>query len=414
MNLAFNHAGNLLASTSWEGLIRLWSPESGRQIASYPGGSWFFQFSPDDRYLQGWQNSARYGSLEVAYSRECRLLYAQRAGSISSGPDFSADGRILAAGTGDRVRFWEVASGKEIGSFPLPLCDTHIFLPDGRGMIVVDRSGGVCLRSLERIGGPASSAFRLGKPHRFYAGEMLCDAALSLDGRHLAVTHETEGESFIFDLQDQSAKPVVLHPHPMVDRIAISPDGRWAATSSWFNPFVKVWDARSGDLVRTLPMPARTTTAFSPDGRWLATSTSEYQLWEVGSLQPNGPPMPGYGLPEFNFTAFSPDGRVMARTTEGHNIQLLETLSAKPLAMLEAPSSSGLARLILSSYGSHLAALQGDQQALLWDLRLIRQELEQMHLDWDMPPYLPVETGTASGPVTLEVESDPTRPAPVK
>jgi serine/threonine protein kinase/WD40 repeat protein len=415
ISMLFNHAGNLLASSSFENLTRLWNTESGRQIASHSGEGWHVQFSPDDRYLLGLQEGARRGLLEVAESKEFRLLCPPRTATGLSGPEFSAEGRIVSVGNYEQVRFWDAFYGKEIASFPLQLCDTHIFHPDGRSMIVADRLGGVSLRSLERTGDPSSPAYHLGKPRRFYAGGRLCDAALSLDGRHLAVTHESEGESLVFDLQDPSAKPLVLHPHPRVDRIAISPDARWVATASWHNSFVKVWDARSGDLVCTLPMPAAmTTVAFSPDGRWLATSTTEYQLWEVGSWKPKGPPKPGYYLAEANFTAFSPDGRVMARTIEGCNIQLLETLTEKPLATLEAPTSSTLSRFQFSPDGSHLAATQWDQHVQLWDLRLIRQELKSMGLDWDLPPYPPVEKGMASGPVTLEVESDPSSTVPIK
>jgi len=65
-SLALNHAENLLASSSWEGLIRLWSPDNGRQVGSHPGGSWQLQFSADDRFLLGWQNVAHYGRLELA------------------------------------------------------------------------------------------------------------------------------------------------------------------------------------------------------------------------------------------------------------------------------------------------------------------------------------------------------------
>jgi WD40 repeat protein len=133
-------------------------------------------------------------------------------------------------------------------------------------------------------------------------------------------------------------------------------------------------------------MPRRTTAAFSPDGRWLATSTTEYQLWEVGTWQPKGPPVPGLEVAEWNFTAFSPDGRVMARTMEGYNIQLLETSTEKPLTTLEAQVSSGVSTFQFSPDGSHLAAQQRDRQVQLWDLRLIRQELAELHLDWDMPP----------------------------
>jgi WD40 repeat protein len=252
----------------------------------------------------------------------------------------------------------------------------------------------------------------LGKPRRFFDAPNIQGAALSADGRHLAVTQQPEGRAFVFDLQDPAAK-VVLPGHPSVNRIAVSPDGRWAATASWHNSLVKIWDARSGDLARTLSLPARAWVAFSPDGRWLATSSSEYQLWEVGTWQPKGPPKAGSDEPQSEFTAFSPDGRVMART-DGHKIQLLETLTEKPLAALEAPGSSVVMKCQFSPDGSQLAAVQYSQQAQLWDLRLIRQELEQMHMDWDLPPYPPAGKTAAVGPVTLEVEADPTNSAPAQ
>ena len=411
MRVEFSHAGNLLASSSWDGLTRLWSADTGRQIASYPGGSWYFQFSPDDRFLEGWQDQSRFGQLEVASSRECRTLFSPPPGEGCSSPEFSADGRILAAATLNRVCFSDVFSGKEIASLPWADCDTHIFPPDGRSLIVIDRSSGIHLESLERVGGTASSAYKLGKPCRFYDAAGLREAVLCRDGRHLAVTHESEGESFIFDLQNPSAKPVVLGPHPLVDGIAISPDGRWVATSSWHNPLVRIWDARSGELLRTLTMPARTSAAFSPDGRWLATSTTKYQLWEVGSWQPRGPPVPGNEVAQWNFTAFAPDGRVMARIVEGHKIQLLEVLTEKPLATLEAPGFNAIATLQFSPDGSQLAVLEQGPQVRLWDLRLVRRELKEMNLDWDMPPYPPVEK-SSEGTVTMEVESDPTNSTP--
>jgi serine/threonine protein kinase/WD40 repeat protein len=404
-NVVFNHSENLLASSSFEGMIRLWDAESGRQIASHPGDSWQLQFSPDDRQLLGWQNVSHYGSLDVAASQECRQLFVLRDEGFSSSPEFNADGHILAAASDSQVLFWDVFSGKELASFPLKDCDTHIFYPDGMSMIVIDRHSGVSLRSLERTNNVTSFAYRLGKPRPLYPMEGLDESDFSLDGRHLAVTHESKDESLIFDLQNPSAQPVVLHPHRRVDHIAISPDGHWAATGSWHNSLVKIWNASSGELVRTLPMPARTLGTFSPDGRWLATSTSEYQLWEVGSWLPKGAPVPGHDVPEWNFTAFSPDGRVMARTLDGHKIQLLETITEKPLATLEAPGSIVIGRFKFSPDGSHLAATQNDQQVQLWDLRLIRQELAQMDLDWDMPPYpLPGEAATI--PVTLDIEPD--------
>ena len=56
--------------------------------------------------------------------------------------------------------------------------------------------------------------------------------------------------------------------------------------------------------------------------------------------------------------------------------------------------------------------MQWDQQVRLWDLRLIRQELAQMNLDWDLPPYPPI-LREASLPAKLEVEQDPGNQTPV-
>jgi hypothetical protein len=61
-----------------------------------------------------------------------------------------------------------------------------------------------------------------------------------------------------------------------------------------------------------------------------------------------------------------------------------------------------------------LAVVQIDQQVQLWDLRLLRQELAQMHLDWDAPPYPPVNQTAATVPVTLEIETDEACPAPAQ
>jgi WD40 repeat protein len=218
------------------------------------------------------------------------------------------------------------------------------------------------------------------------------------------MARESEAEALVLDLQDSSAKVVSLRPHPRVCRVAISPDGRWVATAAWANSLVRVWDARSGDLVRTLPMPGRALVTFSPDGRWLATSSSEYQLWEVGSWLPKGPAVLGHPVPEWNCTTFSPDGRVMARKLDARKIQLVETLTEKPLGMLEAPDSIVLGRFQFSPDGTRLAAFRGDQQMQLWDLRLLRQQLAAMNLDWDMPPYPLAGKADPDMPATLEVE----------
>src|SRR5207302_7655964 len=76
--LSFNHAGNVLASRSWDGTTRLWDPVSGRQLVSAPGAA--LRFSPDDRRL-AFIEDARIGIWEVADGRECRTLHHGQVGN---------------------------------------------------------------------------------------------------------------------------------------------------------------------------------------------------------------------------------------------------------------------------------------------------------------------------------------------
>jgi hypothetical protein len=70
------------------------------------------------------------------------------------------------------------------------------------------------------------------------------------------------------------------------------------------------------------------------------------------------------------------------------------------LAEFHAPQARLLSGLRFSRDGSQLAALEWDQQIQIWDLRCIRQELAQLDLDWEGPPF-PAETENRSDAVPL-------------
>ncbi len=320
--------------------------------------------------------------------------------------DFSADGRIIAGGTVGHICFWEVDTGKGIGSMPTKDSLTKIFHPDGRRFFVSDRSTGVSVCSLEKVAGGNPIAYHLGPQQLRFRGDGFREADLSRDGRYLAVAHFEGGEGFVFDLQNPTNR-VVLSGHPRMDYIALSPDGRWAASGSWQNNLVKIWDARTGSCLQTKYMPARTRITFSPDGQWLATATTEYQLWKTGTWEPKGPPVAGYYVPEWNAIAFSSDGSIIAVTQERNRIQLHETASGKLLATLQSPDSIALSNLRFSPDNTRLAAGRNDGQIELWDLRLIRKELAEMKLDWDQPPFPPVANEEQPKPVTMEIETTP-------
>jgi serine/threonine protein kinase/WD40 repeat protein len=411
--LTFNHAGDLLGSGSWDGVARLWDVFSGKTIAALPGtGFGDSEFTPDDQSLGPIDDGAtKFGLSEVAHHGEYRLLanpYArQEYGAI--GVDFSADGRIVTAGTEGHVCFWDVVTGKEIGEIPTENSWSKIFHPDGTSLLISDRTNGITVRSLEKMETMNSITYRLGSPRLLFAGRGFREAAISRDS-HLAVAQHEDGDALVFDLQRPSAKPVRLCKHYKIDYISISADGHWAAAGSWHTPWVRIWDARTGDYQTVLEMPARTRITFSPDGKWLATATTEYQLWHVGTWLPKGVPIPGQKIPQDNSLAFNSDGRLMAITEDLNKIQLRETASGKVLATLESPDAITLANLRFSPDDTRLAASRNDGNFELWDLRLIRRELAEMNLDWDQPPFPPLADEEKPKPVTMEIETGTNSP----
>jgi hypothetical protein len=160
---------------------------------------------------------------------------------------------------------------------------------------------------------------------------------------------------------------------------------------------LKIWNAQTGNLLKELPCEGGTPTfVFSPDGSWLLSSQG--QRWAVDDWAP-GPAQP------VGTVALSPDGRIMAvapRTPERGDIRLFDFASGGELVRLSDPNLDGADELTFTPDGAQLVVTTLDSQcAAVWDLRLIRQELAALDLDWDMPPYPPAP---ATVPLPIEID----------
>jgi WD40 repeat protein len=308
---------------------------------------------------------------------ECRTFRHDGAGKGPWSGGISRNGRLLAS-TGDHgVAVWDLTSGRQIASLPGSASRSAFFHPTAPYLITSGADG------LHRwpIQTTGSGTVEIGPSHSITRAGDFERSAISRDALTLAVT---EGHSVRVLHFGQSAWQRRIEAQPGFSLfLDVSPDGRWIVTGAWQGTGVNVWEARTGHLVKALPVNGSANVGFSPDGKWLATVTGAVsQVWRVGSWQPalvvrrDDPETPPGSM------AFTPDGSVVALEQSRRVVRLIEVTTGRDVARLEAADVPLCTPLCFSRDGSLLATRGGPELLQVWDLRAIRRGLKAMNLDW--------------------------------
>jgi WD40 repeat protein len=302
--LAAGTSGNSLSPAT----VEIWDLANGREVyklAGHDGPVLSVAFTPDGRRLisasqLGVTNGGgSHGTIKVWNLASGEELNSWRTPSFDDriGVVLSPDRTQLVLPCHGQLRVWDPRSGQELRGIDAPQghppnWSALAYSPDGRWLASMSgsmqgKSTGIQLwdaasgRSVRTIGGKASCL------------------AFSPEGRRLLAGSDDNGghgELKLWDVPTGQELCTFPGQTSAVLNVAFSPDG-WRVASIANEGGAKVWDAHTGQLLRTVWHTDRNTdhqidtgvVAFSPDGQRLATACGyefrpgDVKVWDVGS-----------------------------------------------------------------------------------------------------------------------------------
>ena len=383
--LRFHPGGEILVSFSWDNVLRLWHPVPGRLLMQLPALAWR-GFSTDGRWagvLKAADGVTRLWGVLPSPEHHTFIKTTDAKGSAPYEGSLTPDGALLAIGAADGVRLWDVQRGEELQWLELPETRATWFRHDGHEMLTCSWTKGLQRWAIKR---DPRSGLTVGPPLRValpFAPERM---ALSADQRLLVVVGEEAGDGQIIDLETGK----ILIPrlaHSRVAYVALSQDSQWVATSGWHSGRVRLWSARTGEVVQKWDLGIGSKVFFTPDSRELIIARSEEfifhdtQTLDVTRRLPRAPGLyPGH-------VAFTADGTLMAMELTPGIIELKAVATAQTVARLENPRGDISTWMAFTPDSQLVVAAQYANLISRWDLPACRVRLKAMNLDWDWPEF---------------------------
>jgi WD40 repeat protein len=355
-------------------------------IGTYAGGGgWIttLDISADGRWLalgSGGSNDVRLWRLSGDPSQPSEPIILSGHGGPVMAVRFERDGRRLASAAADgSLNLWDLTR-PELERTPLRGHDLSIsglrFSSEDDPHYLLSWGAGERAR-LWRLPDPGADPLVLRAP----VGPFVMGMAVSPDGRWIASSSQDDDRLALWSTEDTRAPIHLLDVPGSARSIAFSPDGRWLAAKSQDQGRISLWNLRELGkpplVIRQEGWSNDRTLGFSPDSHWLASGTFGGQgqqprldLWDVTEdrpvLEPRYQCRPRGPVREI---AFSDDGKLLATAADQAATSFWNLASGDPCStVVPLPRGETVYEISLSSDGRWAATANADKTGRLWEL----------------------------------------------
>lgn len=387
-HVVFHPAGDLLASTSRDKTIRLWSLHSKAQevLISGCGGEPSLRFSTSAPRLAASDFSNQAYLLEICgQNRICQTLVSdtpgQRATLVGS-IDIAPDGSRAVSATYEGIDLWDLLHGQHLHFFPVDQGKEKSvrFGTTASVLYVASRSSG--LTEYEIISPDGILALREAAVLSEEPGFIFSSASGQFDRGTAILTSVAKGAVKVIELANGNIQ-YSLSGQPRIWDGAIHPDQRLIALSyfpqtSGTSANARIYRLPTYELVTELPTGPAGVARFSPNGKWLVTTgVNGCSIWMCDTWQ-----LVARFEDIGNLASFSPDSSILA-VSENESVTLIDTKTFRDVAKITPPLFGSYAhRLVFSRDSSVLLAHGNDNSLRVWQLMKMKDELDQMKCGW--------------------------------